>query len=412
MAHPLGIGIIGAGAIVKRHVIAYQSLPQLSRLVAVADVDVKRANDAKDAYGFLDAVTDYRALLSRSDIDVVDVCAPAGLHCRMVVDALKAGKHVLCEKPIATALADADAMIAAAIEHPQPTAACVFQLRSETTHRRLRWLIQQGHIGRPLLAKVAVKVKKSPSYYTSRPGAGSWKVDGGGVLMNQAIHQLDALITFLGEPVEVSAVMGTLIHPIECEDTLTGWVRFESGALATIECTTCAKKKECAIEVTGENAGMRIAGDPDAQNFDLRIDAAGSAARKALLAKGDKAVPEPKRPGKLSMTFRKIAAKSKKKPFAPSLFWGHTPFVKEFLEAARDGKQGPVDLREARRSLALATALYESARTKTVVRWPIDRRYGLYNGPDGASVSTGSNLLKRPITEAVVAKVSSAGQAD
>ena len=382
----LGIGIIGAGAIVKRHVIAYQSLPQLARLVAVADIDAKRANEAKNAYGFSDAVTDYHALLSRDDIDAVDVCTPAGLHCRMEVDALRAGKHVLCEKPIATTLADADAMIAAADEHPHLASSCVFQLRCETTHRRMRWLIDQGHLGRPLLAKLAVKVRKSPSYYTARPGGGSWKSDGGGVLVNQAIHQLDALITFLGEPVEASATMDTFVHPIECEDTLTGWVRFESGAIATIECTTCAKRKESAIEITGENAGLRIAGDPDSQEFDLRIDALGSAARKAIHGKGMNAVPEPRRPGKLTVSIRKLVAKSKRKPFAPSLFWGHTPFVKEFLESARDGRPGPVPFREARRSLALATALYESSRTKRVVTWPIDGRCSLYRGPAGEIV--------------------------
>ncbi len=399
---PFGIGIIGAGAIVKRHVIAYQSLPHLARLVAVADLDGKRAEDAKARYGFADAVTDYRALLDRSDIHVVDICAPAGLHAKMLIDALAAGKHVLCEKPIATTLSDADAMIAAAAEHPELASSCVFQLRSETTHRRMRWLITEGRIGRPLMTKLAVRVRKSPSYYTSRPGAGSWKTDGGGVLINQAIHQLDALISFLGEPVEASATMDTFVHPIECEDTLTGWVRFESGAMATIECTTCAKKKECAIEVTGENAGLRIAGDPDSQNFDLRIDAAGSAARKAVLAEGLRAVPEPKKPNKLALSFRKIAAKTKNKPFAPSLFWGHTPFVKEFLEAARDGRPGPVPMPEARRSLALATALYESARTKRVVTWPIDQRCGLYNGPDrpGAKSAAGVDSEQRAFAQA------------
>lgn len=266
----------------------------------------------------------------------------------------------------------------------------------------MRWLITEGRIGRPLMTKLAVRVRKSPSYYTSRPGAGSWKTDGGGVLINQAIHQLDALISFLGEPVEASATMDTFVHPIECEDTLTGWVRFESGVMATIECTTCAKKKECAIEVTGENAGLRIAGDPDSQNFDLRIDAAGSAARKAVLAEGLRAVPEPKKPNKLALSFRKIAAKTKKKPFAPSLFWGHTPFVKEFLEAARDGRPGPVPMPEARRSLALATALYESARTKRVVTWPIDLRCGLYNGPDrpGAKSAAGVDSEQRAFAQA------------
>lgn len=383
---PLGIGVIGAGDILKRHVIAYQSLPELARLVAIADIDAKRANDAKATYGFAEAVTDYRSLLNRKDIDVIDVCAPAGLHCRMVVDSLKSGKHVLCEKPIATTLADVDAMIADA-QRANVTSSCVFQLRSESTHRRMRWLIANGHIGRVLTARVVVKVSKHPSYYRSRPGAGSWQTDGGGVLVNQAIHQLDALISFLGQPTAVSAVMDKFVHEIECEDTLSGWIRFESGVIALIECTTCAKKKECVIEVTGENAALRMAGDPDSQKFELRVDALGSAARKAITAEGLRAVAGPKRQNKLILSCRKLAAKVRKKPFSPSQSWGHTPFVEEFLEAARDGAQGPVPLHEARQSLALATALYESARTNRVVAFPIDETSTLYYGPNGPATN-------------------------
>ena len=179
---------------------------------------------------------------------------------------------------------------------------------------------------------------------------------------------------------EVSASMDTFVHSIEAEDSITGWVRFESGALATIECTTCAKKKEFLIDVVGEAAQMRITGDPDSQVFDWKVDAAGSAARKAVIATGLKAVPQPKKQGGVAERAGKIAAKIGRKPWIPPPTFGHAPFICEFLEAARDGRPGPVPPAEARRSLALAVALYESAKTGRVVQFPVDERNESYHG--------------------------------
>src|SRR5437899_9934278 len=119
MEHPfLGVGIIGAGAILKRHATAYRCLPELAKLIAVADIDEPRAGVAKREHGFLHAYTDYRALLDRKDIDVISICTPPASHASIVIDALEAGKHVLCEKPMALTLADADRMIQVADRYP------------------------------------------------------------------------------------------------------------------------------------------------------------------------------------------------------------------------------------------------------------------------------------------------------
>jgi len=384
---PYGIGIIGAGNIVKRHAQAYISLPESARLVGVADIDRKRAEKAKSEFRFDAAFDDYHQLLARDDIQVVDLCTPANHHAPMVVDALKAGKHVLCEKPMATTLAEADDIIRVADEHPQQVASFVFQLRSDPTHRRIRRMIEQGLIGRPLVASVSVRLRKKPSYFTSSAGRGSWKTDGGGVLINQAIHQLDALVSFLGDPVAVSAVMDAFVQPIEAEDTITGWVKFSSGAFATIECTLCAQGKSFLIEILGENAALAIGGNPDANKFDLKIKAQGSAARQALETQGKKASPAaPADPASWKMGIQKVAAKIGGRPWKPPGHWGHTPFVREFLTAIETGSTGPIPPREGRRSLELAAALYESALTQSVVRLPLDSTSRVYNGVDPANI--------------------------
>lgn len=383
----LGIGIIGAGNIVKRHALAYRALPGIARLTAIADISTKRAEAAKLAFGFKHALGDYHEMLTRDDVDVVDVCTPAHLHARMVIDAIDAGKHVICEKPMATTLAEADDIIAAADRHPNQTVSFVFQLRTEAAHRRMRLMIEKGLIGRVLTASLSVRLKKKPGYYTSVPGRGSWKTDGGGVLINQAIHQLDALISFLGEPVVVSSVMDTFVQPIEAEDTIAGWVKFKSGAIATIDCTVCAHSKTFWIDVLGENAACRIGGNPDADAFDWKIKASGSAAQKALSKQAQELSPTPVNPGGGAVAIQKLQAKIKRRPWIPPAHWGHTPCVKAFLEAAGTGAPGPIPPREARRSLELAAALYESAITREPVSLPIDSTSSVYHGVQSEDTS-------------------------
>ncbi len=220
MESVLGVGIIGAGVIMRRHATAYRCLPEFARLVAVADIDQARAIEAKREHGFQEGYTNYRDLLSREDIDLVSICTPPQSHTPIIIDALEAGKHVLCEKPMARTLEDADRTIPVADRHPRLALSFVYQYRSDPTHLRVRQLIQNKDLGRILMANVRVRAKRMPAYYAATPGRASWTTDGGGVLINQAIHQLDALIFFLGTPVEVSAAMETFLQPTESEDTL------------------------------------------------------------------------------------------------------------------------------------------------------------------------------------------------
>src|SRR5260370_145164 len=147
----LGVGVIGAGGIVRRHAVAYRCLPEFARLVAVADLDESRANAAKREHGFQETYTDYRDLLSRDDIAIVSICTPPHVHAPVVIDALNAGKHVLCEKPMARTLEEADQEIEAAERHPELKMSCVYQYRSDPTHRRGRQLIRHPTLGNVLI---------------------------------------------------------------------------------------------------------------------------------------------------------------------------------------------------------------------------------------------------------------------
>ncbi len=377
---PLGIGIIGAGHILQSHAVAYKSLPDMARLVAVADIDGKRAKAAQERYKIPNAHEDYRELLGRDDVDAVSICTPAHLHVPMVVDAIEAGKHALCEKPAATTLAGADEIIRVADANPNIRVSFVFQLRSEATHRRMRRMIELGHTGKILKANISLRLRKSPAYYNSALGRGSWKTDGGGVLINQSIHQLDAAISFLGDPVQVCAVMDTFVMPCEAEDTIVGWIKFKNGALATIDCTVCDHKRRFLIEVLGESAGMSIGGDPDGRKFAWQIQSRSSSVIKTLQSEGRKESPTPTDPPKWKLRAQKLISKSRRQQWTPPVHWGHGPLIREFLQAVRNGTDGPVPPREARRSVELAAALYESALTQSIVSLPLDASSTVYNG--------------------------------
>ena len=251
---------------------------------------------------------------------------PPNAHTPVVVDVLAAGKHVLCEKPIAGTLEHADQAIDAADRYSSCRASYVYQYRSDPAHVRLRHLIQKGHLGRILMATVRVRAQRTAAYYSSRPGRGSWAMDGGGVLINQAVHQLDALVSFLGKPIEVSARMSTFLQPIESEDTMVGWIKFESGVLATIDCTVCAHEEWFSIEVLGENAQVTVRGAPSPQACTWSVQSKSSAVQRALWRTGVSMIPDlPPEPRRANELAQKAWCKLRGKQWLPPRHWGHTP---------------------------------------------------------------------------------------
>lgn len=377
----LGVGVIGAGAIARNHAEAYRSLPDLADLIAVADIDCNRAEAAKQEHGFHYAFQNYQELLSRKDIDVVSICTPPNLHTQVVTDALAAGKDVLCEKPIAHTLESADTVIQATIRYSGSKVCYVFQYRSDPAHARVRQLIADGALGRLLLAKVTVRAHRTAAYYARVPGRGSWASDGGGVLVSQSIHQLDALISFMGKPVEVSAAMSTFLQPTEAEDTLVAWIRFESGAMASLDCTSCAHEDWFTIEVVGENAETTVRGSIDLQHCDWSLHSKSTAVQTALRTALVRKFPDfPRGPSLSSLRAQKLLCKLRGQQWRPPGHWGHAPYIREFLTALIASKNVPAPPFEARKSLELAVALYVSAVNRKNVELPIDRGSCFYRG--------------------------------
>lgn len=228
------IGIIGTGAISHKHAQAYQNIG--FPLVACSNRSEESGRKFAAQYG-AEFVASFEDLCRRTDIDVIDVCTFPDFRLEAVRACAEAGKHVQVEKPIATTVSTARAMIRTAHE-AGIVLNVISQRRFDDTTLFLAKVVREGRLGRILQCDCYVKWHRSAPYY-ARPGKGTWSVEGGGALINQAIHQVD-LVRWLAGPVqEVSAnwQLGA-VHAIESEDIVNAILRFESGATGVVQAST------------------------------------------------------------------------------------------------------------------------------------------------------------------------------
>jgi predicted dehydrogenase len=230
--------IVGTGAIAPIHFEALKSARD-AEVVAVYGRSAGRVQETAAKYA-VDGYTDYQAMLARKDIDAVTICTPSGLHADFGIQAAKAGKHVIVEKPIEVNIEKADALISACRAN-NVELGVIFQRRYSDGAKALRKAITDGKLGKLLFGGCYLKLYRSQAYYDSAAWRGTWQMDGGGVLMNQGIHYIDLLQYIMGPVDKITASCGTVGHSgIEVEDTAAAGVEFASGAIGVIEGTTCA----------------------------------------------------------------------------------------------------------------------------------------------------------------------------
>lgn len=232
MSKRIGTAIIGPGKVAHTHARILATLPQ-SQFVAVCGRDRERTDIFAAQYG-VRAYTDIRTMLDHADVQMVVVCSPHPLHAEQAILAAEAGVHVLVEKPMAITVAECDQMIAAA-RRMGVKLGVISQRRLYPAVQRVRAAIDRGKIGQPILGTLTLLGWRSADYYAMDAWRGTWQGEGGGVLVNQAVHQLDLFQWLMGPIAEVSGYVANLNHPtIEVEDTAVAVVRFKSGALGAI----------------------------------------------------------------------------------------------------------------------------------------------------------------------------------
>ena len=233
-----GFGIVGCGMIARFHAQAIKELPN-ARLVALYSRNPENARRVQEAVGVqCEIYTDLPAMLRRSDLHIVNICTPSGAHMEPAVAAAEAKKHVVVEKPLEITLDRCDRIIAAC-ERNKVMLCTIFPSRFADANVVLKQAVEQGRFGRLTLGETTCKWWRSQEYYDQGGWKGTKALDGGGALMNQAIHNVDLLYWMMGRPVEVSAITATLAHQrIEVEDTAVAILRFANGALGVIQAAT------------------------------------------------------------------------------------------------------------------------------------------------------------------------------
>jgi UDP-N-acetyl-2-amino-2-deoxyglucuronate dehydrogenase len=348
MTERLRFGMVGCGVIGPVHAEAIASLPD-AQLVAVTDIIPERAQQLAEKYRAtpITVYTDLQEMLARERLDVVIVCTPSGLHGEHGCQVMRAGCHVIIEKPMEISLAAIDEMLRVQQETGVKLAV-ISQHRFDPASQQVHDLLEEHAFGRLVLGNAIVPWWRSQGYYDSGSWRGTWKLDGGGVLMNQSIHSIDLLQWFMGPVRSLCAYTDTLAHRMETEDVGVAVLRFANGALGTIAATTGAYPGvSTRIEIYGDRGSAVIENDKLSYLHLARDD------REEVGAYG--ASPQQSKGANESST----AAQN---PAALS-FRSHALQIADMIRAIREDGTPLVDGYAARRPVEIILGIYESART-------------------------------------------------
>lgn len=254
----IGVAILGAGDIANVHIEAYLQLAGRCRVVALADIFADKAREKKQKYGLdCDVTADYKELLEREDIDLVSICLPPAAHCEAAVDFLKAGKHVLCEKPMAPSLEECDRMIAAAKESGA-LLSVVAQNRFKPDIFRTKKFLETGALGKLFFAQANSLWWRGDNYYDLW-WRGTWEKEGGGCTFIHAVHHIDLFLWLMGDLEEVSASVANENHNnSEVEDVSISTLRFKNGAVGLMVASLLHHGEEQKIIIDGEKGSIEI----------------------------------------------------------------------------------------------------------------------------------------------------------
>ena len=244
----IGVAIVGTGLIARFHAQAVNASAKLRLAVVVNPIEGQGESFAAE-FG-VPLMRDYDEALSRPDVGMVLVATPSGAHDDAVLAAARHRKPVLVEKPLTISSERADRLIAACAETGTPLGG-IFQTRFTEDFRKLREVVESGSLGRITFVRVDVPWWREDSYYAGT-WHGTWSMDGGGALINQAIHMIDWLTALMPPVTDVKSFTATLAHPMEAEDTAAAVLRFEGGALGAIYATTASYPgRPKRMEITG-----------------------------------------------------------------------------------------------------------------------------------------------------------------
>lgn len=339
-----GIGIVGCGTIASVHAEAIRQLPN-AELVSVYSRNLDNALRLSQKFNVA-ASNDWDDFIGNKRLDVVTVCTPSGTHLDYGKRIAEAGKHVVVEKPIEVTLERGKQLIEVCRQN-EIKLAVIFQNRFLPEAIRMKAAIAAGELGKIFLGDAYIKWHRTQAYYDSAEWRGTMALDGGGVLINQAIHTIDLLQWLLGKVETICGSIGTFTHErIEGEDTAVVTLSFENGALGVIEASTSVlPAMERRIEIHGDNGTAMLTGNS------LRLLGAN-------FPKQEKVSPEEMQAGGASSPLQNFTADPHRKQY------------EAILIAIAENQAPPVSGEESLESLGIVLAIYESAKRGRPINLP------------------------------------------
>ncbi len=350
-----GFGIVGCGMIADFHANAINAMKG-GHLVAVFDsLSARSAERVGEQFGVA-WYTDQKKFLAHPGLDVVTIATPSGCHLEPTLAAAKAGKHVVCEKPLEITLERCDRMIKAC-KKARVVLAGLFPSRTDPAVGELKKAIDSGRFGKLTLCDAYIKWWRTQEYYDSGGWRGTWALDGGGALMNQSIHTIDLLQWLAGGVESVFAIGDCLAHKrIEVEDVAVAALRFKNGSVGVIEGASSAfpgHPKEIQISGSGGSAFLKDS------SFTCWEFAKGKPSDKKVMAKY----------GLKPQKGRGAGAADPK-----AISWGgHMIQFEDAVKAIKSGRNPMVTGPEARKAVEVILAVYKSAQTGKPVKLPLKR---------------------------------------
>ncbi len=336
-------GIIGAGMIGHFHAKAITAMTG-GELHSVFDLRAEAAEKIGSEYG-CKAYSNMEGFLADPELEIVTIGTPSGAHLDPALASLNAGKHVICEKPLEITNERIDQLIAAA-EKNGKTLSAVLNRRFHPGMDAFKKAADEGRFGVLTSASAYVKWYRDQAYYDSAGWRGTWALDGGGALMNQSIHTVDALIYLAGPIKSVQANAACLAHErIEVEDIVVATVEFENGARGVIECSTCTWSKDghpARVQLSGTEGSVFLA-DEAFEIWDFMHEKPEDAEIRSTLMKGQGAGLGANDPKAIN-------------------FYQHQRNFEEVVQSIQEGRVCKTNATEARKAVALIRAVYESAQ--------------------------------------------------
>lgn len=339
MNRTLQFGIVGCGMISRYHAIAIKQTSRCTLLGACSKTYASTEKFAKEV-GCI-PFENYDTMLAHPNLDVVVICSSSGEHFQQAEAALKAGKHVIVEKPMCLTMDDANRLVELDNTYSQ-TLCVISQSRFSDAAQAIKSAIDAGWFGKMVSASLMMRYYRSQAYYDQAQWRGTIAGDGGGVLMNQGIHGIDLLCYFMGKPVEVCGYARTMLRRIEVEDTVAAAIAFENGAVATLDATVCSQPSfSKKIILCGENGTVVMEEDTI-----ISWSLAEPCPLPLGISSGDSASADPKG---ISVTY-------------------HQREYLNFVEHILDGKSLMLDAQQGRIPLGVILGLYESSRTGSAIQ--------------------------------------------